>query len=62
MESLNGQVNSLFGWLKDTEAQVQQETALPEDENIKENDGRTLVWLTQKLQQVKVNFITLFLW
>lgn len=54
MESLTGQVDSLLSWLKDTETQIEQEGASSEDGTIKENDRRTLVWLTQKLQQVKV--------
>ncbi|MCI4392014.1 hypothetical protein PGIGA_G00141030 [Pangasianodon gigas] len=53
LESLTGRVESLLGWLKDTEAQMEQEAALSEDGKIKENERRTLVWLTQKLQQVK---------
>lgn len=56
MESLTGRVDSLLDWLKDTEAQMEQEGASSKDGKIKENDRRTLVWLTQKLQQVKVNF------
>lgn len=56
LESLTGRVDGLLGWLKNTEAQMEQETASSEDGKIQENDGRTLVWLTQKLQQVKVKF------
>lgn len=56
LESLTGRVDGLLGWLKNTEAQLEQETASSEDGKIQENDGRTLVWLTQKLQQVKVKF------
>lgn len=56
LESLTQQVDSLLGWLKDTDAQIEQETASSEDGMYKENDRRTLLWLTQKLQQVKVNF------
>ncbi|KAF4073878.1 hypothetical protein AMELA_G00248250 [Ameiurus melas] len=53
LESLTGRVDGLLGWLKNTEAQMEQETASSEDGKIQENDGRTLVWLTQTLQQVK---------
>ncbi|XP_058233494.1 microtubule-actin cross-linking factor 1 isoform X16 [Hemibagrus wyckioides] len=53
LESLTGRVDSLLSWLKDTETQMEQEGDSSEDGTIKENDRRTLVWLTQKLQQVK---------
>lgn len=57
MQSLTGRVGSLLGWLKDTEAQMEQEASSFEGGINKEKDRRTVVWLTQKLQQVKVNFI-----
>lgn len=54
LESLTGRVDSLLSWLKDTETQMEQEGDSSEDGTIKENERRKLVWLTQKLQQVKV--------
>lgn len=57
MQSLTGRVGNLLGWLKDTEVQMEQEAASSEDGRNKEKDKRTVVWLTQELQQVKVNFI-----
>ncbi|XP_062870398.1 microtubule-actin cross-linking factor 1, isoforms 1/2/3/4/5 isoform X12 [Trichomycterus rosablanca] len=49
LETLAGRVDSLLSWLKNTEAQMEQETE--DDVKMKENDSKTLEHLTQKLQQ-----------
>ncbi|XP_060798780.1 microtubule-actin cross-linking factor 1 isoform X5 [Neoarius graeffei] len=51
LESLTRRVDGLLDWLKDTDAQMEQEAASSEDGKVKGTG--TLVWLTQKLQQVK---------
>ncbi|TSK31438.1 Microtubule-actin cross-linking factor 1, isoforms 1/2/3/5 [Bagarius yarrelli] len=53
LESLTVRVDGLHAWLKDKEAQVEQDADSSEDGAIKENNRETLVKLTQKLQQVK---------
>lgn len=52
LESLAGRVDRLLSWLQKTESQMERETM--DDWRMKENEGRTLENLSQRLQQCKV--------